>query len=75
MQVLNDTKLVSSLKDMTEAEPMGEEPEDGFFVCPEGMSKEQVIKALKDIILSNDFDGKEEQENALIIAIAELLTK
>lgn len=41
----------------------------------EGMSKEQVIKALKDILLSNDFDGKEEQENALIIAIAEFLTK
>ena len=43
MQVLNDTKLVSSLKDMTEAVPMGEEPEDGFFVCPEGMSKEQTM--------------------------------
>ena len=39
----------------------------------EGMSKEQVIKALKDILLSNDFEGKKEQENALIIVIAELL--
>ena len=41
----------------------------------EGMSKEQVIQALKDILLSNDFDGKKEQENELIIANAEYITK
>ena len=38
-----------------------------------GMSKQQVVKALKDILLSNDFEDKKEQENALIIAIAEFL--
>ena len=37
------------------------------------MNRKQVIKALKDILMSNDFEGKEQQENALIIAIAELL--
>ena len=40
MQVLNDTKLVSSLKDMTEAVPMGEEPEDGFF-CLSGRNEQR----------------------------------
>ena len=39
----------------------------------ETMNRQQVIKALKDILMSNDFEGKEQQENALIIAIAELL--
>lgn len=46
-----------------------------FFVKEESttMSRKQTIKALKEILLSNDFEGKEHQENALIIAIAELL--
>lgn len=37
------------------------------------MSKQQVVKALKDILFSDDFKGTAEQENALIIAIAEVL--
>ena len=47
----------------------------GFIATAESttMNRQQVVKALKEILLSNDFEGKEQQENALIIAIAELL--
>lgn len=38
-----------------------------------GMSKAEVVKNLKDILFSDDFERTEQQENALIIAIAELL--
>ena len=37
-----------------------------------GMNKQQVIKELKEILISNEAID-EQQENALIIAIAELL--
>lgn len=38
-----------------------------------GMSKQEVIKHLKSILFSDNFEGTEEQKNALIIAIAELV--
>ena len=47
----------------------------GFITTEESitMNRKQVVKALKEILLSNDFEGKEQQENALIIAIAEFV--
>lgn len=37
------------------------------------MTKSEVVENLKDILFSDDFERTEQQENALIIAIAELL--